>query len=126
MCKIYVCIKENSSDIHNVNSFVPQGSVLAPLFLLYVNDFCNVVKYSKILMFADDLTLYKVLNNFHDASLLQYDLHVISEWPKSWLVDINLSKCKVMNAGNPTSNYYINETLISVFTCKKNLGVFWM
>ena len=38
-----------------VNSSVPQGSVLySPHFLSYINDICNVVKYSKILMYVDD------------------------------------------------------------------------
>ena len=46
-------------------------------------------------MYADDLTLYRVVNKLHDASLLQYDLQAISELAKSWLLDINLSKCKV-------------------------------
>ena len=60
----------------------------------------------------------------HDASLLQYDLQAISEWAKSWLLDINLSKCKDKHVGNSTSNYYINYTLISVSTCEKIFGVF--
>ena len=30
-------------------------------------------------MCANDLTLYRVVNNLHDASLLQYDLRAISE-----------------------------------------------
>ena len=82
MREMYVCFKENTLDrpIHNVGSSVPQGSMLAPLFfLLYIKDICNVVKYSKILMYADDFTLCRVVNNLHDASLLQYDLQAISE-----------------------------------------------
>ena len=53
MCKIYVCIKENTSDILNVNISVPQGSVLVAFFRLYINDICNVVTF-KDLMYADD------------------------------------------------------------------------
>ena len=64
-----------------------------------------------------------IVNNLHDASLLQYDLKAISEWAKSCLLDINLSKCKVMHVDNSTSNYYINDTLISVSTCEKILEV---
>ncbi len=34
---------------------VPQGSVLGPtLFLLYVNDMINCIRYSKLQLFADD------------------------------------------------------------------------
>ena len=36
MRKMYVCIKENRSDIHNANSSVPQGSVLTPYFFCYI------------------------------------------------------------------------------------------
>ena len=39
-----------------------------------------------MLMYADDLTLYRVVNNAYDASLLQCDLQVISDWAKSWLL----------------------------------------
>ena len=62
-------------------------------------------------MYADDLTLYRVVNNLHDASLLQHDLQAVNEWAKSWLLDINLSKCKIMYVCNSTSNYYIGDTL---------------
>ena len=43
---------------------------------------------------------------------------------RSWLLDINLSKCKAMYVSNSTSNYYINDALISVSKCKKISGVF--
>ena len=33
---MYVCIKENTSDIHAVNSSVPQSSVLALYFFCYI------------------------------------------------------------------------------------------
>ena len=76
-------------------------------------------------MYADYLTFYRVVNNLHDASLLPHDLQAISEWAQSWLLDINLSKCKVMHVGNSTSNYYINDTLTLVSKCEKMLWVFF-
>ena len=62
----------------------------------------------------------------HDVSLVQHDLQAISEWAKLWLLDINLSKYKVLYVGNSTSNYHINDTLISVFKSDKILEFFWM
>ena len=42
---------------------VTQERVLAPLFfLLNINDISNVIKNSKILLYADNLTLYRVVN----------------------------------------------------------------
>ena len=116
MRKMYERIKETSSAEHDVTSFVPQGSVIAPLFFIsYINDICNLVKHSKMLMYADDLTLYEVVNNAHDACLLQCDfqaisdwaklLQAISDWAKSWLLEINLSICKVLHFGYSITDY---------------------
>ena len=95
---MFGCINDYTSKTHSVTcsvpsrrryilyicSLVPQGSVLAPLFfLLYINDISNVIKNSKILLYADDLTLYRVLNNAYDAALLQQDLTSICNWAKA-------------------------------------------
>ena len=48
-----------------VPSSVPQGSKLGPLhFILYINDIINNFHHAKVRMYADDLTIYAVVNNF--------------------------------------------------------------
>ena len=54
----YVCINDSNSDCLDVKCGVPQGSILGPpLFMLYVNDMCNVSKSLKSIIFADDTNL---------------------------------------------------------------------
>ena len=47
------------SSYRNITYGVPQGSVLGPLlFLIYVNNLSNIIKNSKISMYADDTVIY--------------------------------------------------------------------
>jgi len=62
-----------------VTSSVPQGSNLAPIqFLIFINDiqFQNCTK----LMFADDIKIFRTVNNQSEADLLQLDLNDLYEW----------------------------------------------
>ena len=53
--KQFVEINGCASELLNVARGVPQGSILGPqLFVLYINDICNVSKLAKFILFADD------------------------------------------------------------------------
>ena len=55
----YVNINGTNSDYMNVLCGVPQGSILGPiLFILYINDMCNVSTLLKPILFADDTNLF--------------------------------------------------------------------
>lgn len=66
---------------------VPQGSVLEPLlFLIYINDIVTDIG-TNIRLFADDTSLYIVVNNPDtSAELLSLDLQKIDDWAEKWLV----------------------------------------
>ena len=90
--------EESSSDIH-VSSGVPQGSVLGPLlFLLYVNGATNVVfsPGTKIVLYADDMLLFKPINDAEDFMLLQDDMNSLVQWSTSSFLTFNPEKCKFM------------------------------
>ena len=60
----FVKIDDCSSDLLNIKCGVPQGSILGPkLFILYINDICNVSDLVKFVLFADDTNLFSSDNN---------------------------------------------------------------
>ena len=59
------------------------GSVLGPLrllFLLSIDDIHCSISHSSVLMFADDIALYKEIISPSDQDLLQADLSQVFEW----------------------------------------------
>jgi len=67
-----------------VLSGVPQGSVLGPLlFLAYINDMPETINHSETRLFADDIILFRKINNTKDSDLLQQGLSALERWGKS-------------------------------------------
>ena len=65
-----------------VKSGVPQRSILGPLlFLLYINDICEVCS-SAISLYADDAKLYRRIITINDARILQSDLDALFAWSR--------------------------------------------
>ena len=84
------CVQINGSvsSWARAKSGVPQGSVLGPLlFALYVNELPSLVS-SPILMFADDIKLYRVIRSPDDCLQLQHDIEVLAQWSKRWLLSL--------------------------------------
>ena len=60
----YVSINGSKSGLAAINCGVPQGSVLGPLlFLLYINDLNQAIKFCKVHHFADDTNLLCLSNS---------------------------------------------------------------
>lgn len=109
-------------------SGVPQGSHLGPiLFLIFINDISNHIKYSQCSVFADDLKLYKIINTQEDVEALQTDLDSVIHWCSTNKMNINASKClyikftKKRNV-NPSSYAVDNQTL-NTAPSVRDLGV---
>ena len=92
-----VILQSASSSIKPVTAGVPQGSVLGPLlFLIYVNDISDSL-LSLTRLFADDSSLYYSASSLTDIEgIINHDLHVLSKWAETWLVDFNPNKTEAM------------------------------
>ena len=85
-----VALNGSVSELTNIESGVPQGSVLGPLlFLVYINDLEKNIK-SKIKFFADDTMLFSIVKDPQlTANDLNHDLDIISKWAHQWKLEFN-------------------------------------
>ena len=112
------------SDITDVTSGVPQGSVLGPvLFLLYIN---GKIK-SSILLFADDSIIYRKISSKTDHEILQTDLSQLQTWSDKWQMEFNVSKCVHLPITNKTKpsphKYSLSGQPLSSVSSHSCLGV---
>ena len=64
----YVQFNGMKSGLQNVTCRVPQGSILGPkLFLLYINDICNVSNILDFILYADDTNVFYKHENIDDV-----------------------------------------------------------
>ena len=109
----YVIINGKSSNISEVVSGVPQGSVLGPLlFLIYINDIDLHQNEGSLLLYADDLLLYHPIQSPEDYLKLQGDIDQLQAWSERNVLLFNQSKCKYMTISRkfspPLPNMFLN------------------
>merc|ERR1712074_218244 len=131
----FVILNGKKSNRKEIQSGVPQGSVLGPLFfLVYINDLpLHLNKQTENTLFADDSSLYT--SNKHIASInntLQDSLNKTSEWCNRNSMVIHPDKTKSMiiaprqkqQLHKPTLNLTIGSSHIEQVKEHKLLGVF--
>ena len=124
-----VVLPGTSSSWASVNTGVPQGSIRGPLlFLVYINDIVENIN-STIILFADDTSLYVIVDNPTDATeKFNSDMEKIYQWASKWLVTFNPSKYESLlfsrKHNRPHhSPSYMNQQPINEVNLHKHLGI---
>ena len=116
--KQYVKIENVESDYMDVVCGVPQGSILGPkLFILYINDMCNVTKYLKFILFADDTNLFCSGHDINKLSeIVSNELYKLKDWFAVNRLSLNINKTNYMIFSN---RRYVPDVRIQI--CNVNI-----
>ena len=72
------CVNSAHSENFPVDSSVPQRTKLGPLmYILFVNDIVKLFKFVKIKIYADDISLYAIVNTSADKIAVQNKLNLL-------------------------------------------------
>ena len=90
-CLCRVVVDEELSEELSVLSSVPQGLVLGPLlFLVYINEVTSQVSVgSNVVLFADDIALYRVIMSSDDYVQLQTDINSRADWIEEYHLSLH-------------------------------------
>ena len=94
----FVQFNSSASSLGKINCGVPQGSILGPLiFLIYINDICNVSSLAKVILFADDTNLFFSNNDPNELiKTLNSEIPKFSHWLTVNKLTLNIDKTKLI------------------------------
>ena len=128
---LFVQYNGYKSSLKYVECGVPQGSILGPLlFLLYINDLCNVSKVLDFILFADDTNIFfSHKDPIFLMELVNTELQKLSGWFQANKLSINVKKSNYIifktsqNRQKLDLDFSINDTKIDRVTETLFLGV---
>ena len=128
----YVVYDNQKSETLSITCGVPQGSILGPLlFIIYMNDLCNVSKLLFTVLYADDTCVVlngKSLNLIVET--VNAELQLLSTWLKSNKLSLNTTKTYYavfhrakMKLPMNSIKLFMDKTNLREVECIKYLGV---
>ena len=124
-----VKIRNFRSFVIFVLSGVPQGSHLGPLlFLVFVNDISDVIRFASFLLFADDFKMYFRIDSKTDVANFSEDLLRVVTWFKQNGLEPHVKKCACMiycNRSYDVVNYEIDGVKLDSPEFIRDLGVWF-
>ena len=129
----YVIYNGIKSEVKEVKCGVPQGSILGPLlFIITMNDICNVSDLLFAIMYADDTCLLINGNDLHTLiKQLNSELQCLSDWFKSNKVSLNTKKtfymifhrARLKNTDHRNMDVIMDHSTLTKVVSLKYLGV---
>ena len=127
----YVQFENSESDLLEIKTGIPQGSILGPLFFsIMINDLVNSSNKFKFLMYADDTTIYFNLEDFpieNREVLINNELEKVNKWLKLNKLVVNVDKTKSMlfHKRRPVTpiQFSMNNRIIDVVQHFNYLGI---
>ena len=123
-----VVINGISSSLRNLQTGVPQGSILGPLlFLIYINDIINDLQCN-VNLFADDTSIQKCLDSHDDFKVINDDLLKLSIYGTQWLITFNALKTEYIIVSKRKTramhpDLLLNDTKLTEVNNHKHLGL---
>ena len=122
-----VLVKGMSSNIADVNSGVPKGTVMGTLlFLDYINDLPDVVT-SNVKLFADDCLIYRTIQSTNDTVQLQQDLSALDKWENDRQMAFHPQKCTTIHISKKRlpikASYQLHSHTLEDVPWGKYLGI---
>lgn len=124
----YVEIDGVKSRQFNSWSGVGAGTTLGPLlFLVFINDIGQHIKYSDFLLFADDIKIYAEIGSLMDTRKLQVDIDNVFKWCQDNRLYFNVNKCNVITLCRTnrtvTNDYVLDGQIVTRVDEIRDLGV---
>ena len=128
----FVSYDGRQAEIQSITCGVPLGSILGPLlFIIYVNDICNVSELLFTVLYADDTSV--VIHGkdmLRIITILNQELYMLFTWLKANTLSLNTDETYYMifhraSIKLPDTDYHINMNNYSLSNFKnhKYLGV---
>jgi hypothetical protein len=93
-----------------------------------MNDLCDVINYSRYLLFADDIKIFRVIKSSNDCSRLQTDIDSVQGWCTANFMKLNSSKARVISFSRRINtliyDYKLCKSSVTRTDSIKDLGVF--
>jgi hypothetical protein len=109
----FVSFEGITSTALEIKCGVPQGSILGPiLFLIYINDLCQVSKVLNAVLFADDTNFVFINKNIQEMILnVNFELQKINTWFIVNKLTLNVNKSNYVIFGK---RKFLNDEAIKI------------